>query len=30
MYSPTHSQYRQTYVPGRPLPQWLQKLLSWL
>jgi len=25
-----HSQYRQNYVPGRPLPLWLQKLLSWL
>jgi len=25
-----YSQYRQNYVPGRPLPLWLQKLLSWL
>lgn len=27
---PMHSQYRQNYVPGRPLPHWLQRLLSWL
>jgi len=25
-----YSQYRQNYVPGRPLPLWLQRLLSWL
>jgi len=29
MHSPRHV-YRQNYVPGRPLPQWLQRLLSWL
>jgi len=25
-----HNQYRQNYVPGRPLPRWLQVLLRWL
>ncbi|MCY4746724.1 hypothetical protein NYO99_17240 [Pelomonas sp. UHG3] len=24
------SQYRQTYTPSRPLPRWLQRLISWL
>ena len=24
------SQYRQNYTPGRPLPRWLQRIISWL
>jgi hypothetical protein len=22
--------YRQNYIPSRPLPRWLQRLISWL
>jgi len=24
------SQYRQNYVPSRPLPRWLQRIIYWL
>jgi len=24
------SQYRQNYIPNRPLPRWLQRLINWL
>jgi len=24
------SQYRQNYTPSRPLPRWLQRIISWL
>lgn len=27
---PTHLQYRQNYIPRRPLPRWLERLIAWL